>query len=703
MAELSAIPGLAELWQRTTGDDRITMAIVDGLIDQTHPAFTGAKLTQMLDVWPGGKALGRKAAHGTAVASVLIGRHDGPVPGVAPRCRTVSVPVFAEGRRTSQLDLARAIELAADAGAHIVNISGGQLAEPGEAEDVLARAVRRCRDQGVLIVAAAGNDGCLCDHVPAALDGVLAVGACDEHGRVLASSNFGSGSQLQGLLAPGHDIPVAVPGGGTATMSGTSLAAPIVSGVAALLACLHLQRGGKPDPLAIGELLRATATPCDPATSSSALTVAGTASPGTRHEADLGSGSRTGSGAVCARYLNGTLNITKAVTAVTTSADTPAETPAVTPSTTPAETAAGLLDAAAGPAGENAVTAVALSCGTSPQAQTGCGCSGTEAFTPAPVVPAPVAPGAVVAATPLGAGAVTGVVASADQAVPAARRLVYALGSLGYDFGTEARRDTFKQLMPDTDIDGHGVPANPYDPRQMVAYLREHPSEARPLIWTLNLDLTPIYAIEPVGGYGPGVYERLVDFLEQQLRAEDDAEFVDRISVPGTLPGRTVKLFNGQHVPVIEVNLTRGLYGWSVASLAQAVVAECDVPAHNKAGAVPEQDRLGNAVAEFLQRIYYDLRNFGATSRDRALNYAATNAVQARQTLAEALGRGMALQNIDVEKSPYGRPDSDCWDVKLRFFDPENGKRAKRVYRFTIDVKDVLPVTIGQVRSWPEA
>ncbi|MEV4187065.1 hypothetical protein AB0J28_37130 [Streptosporangium canum] len=132
------------------------------------------------------------------------------------------------------------------------------------------------------------------------------------------------------------------------------------------------------------------------------------------------------------------------------------------------------------------------------------------------------------------------------------------------------------------------------------------------------------------------------------------------------------------------------------------MVAECDVPAHNRQGTAPERDHLADAVADFLQRLYYDLRNFGATSRDRALNYAATNAVQARQTLAEALSKGLALQNIDVEKSPYGRPDSDCWDVKLRFFDLDNGRRAKRVYRFTIDVKDVLPVTLGPVRSWPE-
>jgi PatG C-terminal/Family of unknown function (DUF5838) len=46
------------------------------------------------------------------------------------------------------------------------------------------------------------------------------------------------------------------------------------------------------------------------------------------------------------------------------------------------------------------------------------------------------------------------------------------------------------------------------------------------------------------------------------------------------------------------------------------------------------------------------------------------------------------------------RMDSDCWDVQLKFFDPENSRRAKKVFRFTIDVSDLIPVTLGEVRSW---
>ena len=88
------------------------------------------------------------------------------------------------------------------------------------------------------------------------------------------------------------------------------------------------------------------------------------------------------------------------------------------------------------------------------------------------------------------------------------------------------------------------------------------------------------------------------------------------------------------------------------------------------------------------------------TGRDRALNFAATNAFQAASTFAEAVARGMELDKIEVEKSPFCRLNSDCWDVKLKFFDPENSDRAKKVFRFTIDVRDPMPVTLGEVRSW---
>ena len=61
----------------------------------------------------------------------------------------------------------------------------------------------------------------------------------------------------------------------------------------------------------------------------------------------------------------------------------------------------------------------------------------------------------------------------------------------------------------------------------------------------------------------------------------------------------------------------------------------------------------------------------------------------------------MDLDTMEVERSPICRPDSDCWDVKLTFFDPSKVfERARKEYRVTVDVGDVITVTVGDVRAW---
>ena len=61
----------------------------------------------------------------------------------------------------------------------------------------------------------------------------------------------------------------------------------------------------------------------------------------------------------------------------------------------------------------------------------------------------------------------------------------------------------------------------------------------------------------------------------------------------------------------------------------------------------------------------------------------------------------MDLDTIEVERSPICRQYSDCWDVKLMFFNPSKVfEQARKVYRFTVDVSDVVPVMVGDVRSW---
>ncbi|MGK7875846.1 MAG: PatA/PatG family cyanobactin maturation protease [Xenococcaceae cyanobacterium] len=654
MLNIRTLPGLQELWAKTKGDSQIVVAVLDGVVDQTHPCFQGASLTRLSTLVQGeANAEGSMSQHGTHVASVIFAQHGSLVEGIAPQCQGLIIPVFADGRRRlSQLDLSRAIEQAVNAGAHIINISGGQLTDYGEVEDWLERAVQLCKNNNVLIVAAAGNDGCDCLHVPAAIPTVLAVGATDEQGQPLEMSNWGQTYQNQGILAPGENILGAKLGGGTVRLSGTSFATPIVSGVAALLLSVQKQRGEEIDPQKVRTALLKTALPCNLNSSDESR-----------------------------RCLVGKLNISGAFNYLT--GETMSEeqstveaggcgcqgTPEIS---SPVVARVEHVNQTVGEAGtvevnEVLVTASAPSSLTSP--------SNNEI-------------------SPMSNNNVNGVTASQPPQASGAD-LIYVIGALGYDFGTEARRDSFKQLMPPAEIEGTQIPANPYDARQMVDYLEANLSEAKSLIWTLNMELTPIYALEPSGSFARDVYAAFQELLAGEVQAEDSEEYIERVSIPGRLTGRTVKLFSGQIVPVVEPQSPRGIYGWKVNSLVDAALE-----AVRAEQAEAEDEQMRKTLRSFLNRVYYDLRNLGQTSQDRALNFAATNAFQAAQSFSEAVAAGMELDSIVVQKSPFCRMDSDCWDVQLKFFDPENNRRAKKVFRFTIDVSDLIPVTLGEVRSW---
>ena len=153
---------------------------------------------------------------------------------------------------------------------------------------------------------------------------------------------------------------------------------------------------------------------------------------------------------------------------------------------------------------------------------------------------------------------------------PDRSRPIFVLGTIGYDFGTESRRDTFQRLMPPVEVGDTTVPANPYDPRQMSDYLARDPSEARSLLWTLDQEQTPLYALKPVGSFGHEIYETLRGPLAGQVDALGSGASVERVSVPAERTERAIRLFSGQPVPVVRLRLPRGLYGWRVDDLIDA-------------------------------------------------------------------------------------------------------------------------------------
>ncbi|MBE0658227.1 MAG: S8 family serine peptidase, partial [Bryobacteraceae bacterium] len=249
------------------------MAVLDGPVDVSHPSLVGAQL-RVINGLRGSACRDAACVHGTHVASLIFGQHGvGLLHGVAPRCRGIVIPVFFDDPAypgailpCSQADLARAIEAAVGYGARVINISAGQPGHADTADPRLVRAVDLCARRGVLIVAAAGNDGCDCLHLPASLPSVLTVGAYQPGGAPSDSSNFGSAYQRQGIVAPGLSVLGATPGGGYARRSGTSFAAPLVAGLAGLLLSARLARGVRftaRDAREIHDALLRSATPCD--------------------------------------------------------------------------------------------------------------------------------------------------------------------------------------------------------------------------------------------------------------------------------------------------------------------------------------------------------------------------------------------------------------------------------------------------------
>jgi cyanobactin maturation PatA/PatG family protease len=273
------------------------------------------------------------------------------------------------------------------------------------------------------------------------------------------------------------------------------------------------------------------------------------------------------------------------------------------------------------------------------------------------------------------------------------RSHVYALGQLGYDLVSEARLDSLVQKMAETAENAPPDRMIVHDTRRVLDHLERNPWDAAALTWTLKLDDTVTYALRPEGPFAGDTYALLRRFLREQLD-----EGVERVSVPGVTAGET-RLLNGQLVPIIAPEL-RGMYSWTTKALVAATVGAA--PAAEAPAAEREQhERRAAGMREFLDRVYHGLRNLGQLPHDRALNFAATNAFQAEEALQAAAKEDLDLDSINVVHSPICRPGSDCWDVELYFFFPARQvQTVRKVYRFTVDVSDVVPVTVGPMRSW---
>ena len=235
---------LTELMERTSGRAETKVAIIDGPVLAHHPDLAGEHLYEIAGNLSARCTEGDTIAclHGTFVAGILCAKRGSIAPAICPNCTFFLRPIFTEkaiGREpmfsATPQELATAIADCIREGARVINLSLA-LEQPsinGEQalEDVLNHAAKR----GVLVVAAAGNQGTLGSSAITRHPWVIPVAACDLAGRPAHDSNVGHSIGRRGLSAPGKEITSLSAGGGFLTLGGTSVAAPFVTGAIALL------------------------------------------------------------------------------------------------------------------------------------------------------------------------------------------------------------------------------------------------------------------------------------------------------------------------------------------------------------------------------------------------------------------------------------------------------------------------------------
>lgn len=214
-----------QAWDMTTGSPSAVVAEVDTGVDPTQPDLAGRVLTGFNFVDSNTNASDDNG-HGTAVAGVIAAQGNNHIgtAGYCWQCRILPVKVLGSNGSGLDSNVAEGILWAVDQGARVINASLGSLTD----DLTLAAAAQYAAAHNVLLVAAAGNNGSTTLDYPAALPDVLSVSASDQNDQPYSFSNTGAD-----LAAPGENVTTGL-GGSYVSFLGTSSAAPVVSGIAAL-------------------------------------------------------------------------------------------------------------------------------------------------------------------------------------------------------------------------------------------------------------------------------------------------------------------------------------------------------------------------------------------------------------------------------------------------------------------------------------
>jgi subtilisin family serine protease/putative cell wall-binding protein len=236
--------------QDLAGGNKVKVAVIDSGLDQNHPELKDRIIDSVNIVDPMRKPVAD--LHGTHVAGIIAAEKGNGIggTGINPSAEILAIDVFNGDWGAFDFAIAEGIVYAVDNGAQVINMSlGGYYPST-----IIEEAVNYAIASNVVVVAAAGNSASSVKEYPASYKGVISVGATDVNKELAYFSTYGASVDL---VAPGHDIYSAAYTGKSTFMnlSGTSMASPVVAGVASLL----LAKNPDLTPYEVEYLLKSTA------------------------------------------------------------------------------------------------------------------------------------------------------------------------------------------------------------------------------------------------------------------------------------------------------------------------------------------------------------------------------------------------------------------------------------------------------------
>ena len=225
LSQISADQG----WQISAGSEDVIIAVIDTGVDPDHVDLAG-KLTDGYNAFTDTDDYADEHGHGTHVAGIAAAMTNNVsgIAGVSWHAPIMPVKALDEQGEGSLFEITNAIIWATDHGAKVINLSLGD----DQPSDMLYEAIRYAYERDVVLIAASGNENVDTPMYPAAYDEVFAISAVDAQLEKAVFSNYGP---YIDVAAPGQNIPSTFLNDQYVFMSGTSMAAPHVTGLAALI------------------------------------------------------------------------------------------------------------------------------------------------------------------------------------------------------------------------------------------------------------------------------------------------------------------------------------------------------------------------------------------------------------------------------------------------------------------------------------